>query len=30
MILEYICILAGAATLAVGFMKILAILEGEA
>lgn len=29
MIFEYICILVGAATLAVGFMKILEILEGE-
>lgn len=29
MILEYVCILAGAAALARGFMKILAILEGE-
>lgn len=29
MILEYICILAGAAALARGFIKIIEILEGE-
>ena len=29
MILEYICILAGAAALSRGFIKIVEILEGE-
>ena len=29
MILEYVCILAGAAALARGFVKIIEILEGE-
>lgn len=29
MILEYICILAGAAALARGFIKIVEILEGD-
>lgn len=29
MIFEYVCILAGAAALARGFIKIIEILEGE-